>query len=203
MYPLPPALPTQDGGARGSGRGWTGARQPTWGSQRPPSRAPECPFSGLSLTTATSRPLSPLGSGVEALSAPLPLRARAHPGLLLKPPNPQGQRFDRAHFQENGRGCHGLLSGTRESPCPPLPTWALGSHVEGPARLWGDRRPSSSSGGKHYAIRAPLLHAHTRPPAREGPRLGSVTWGLAWTPRRAKAWKALWLLVVCPVLLIF
>lgn len=65
------------------------------------------------------------------------------------------------------------------------------------ARL-GDSDAPSSSGGKHYAIRAPLLaHWLLRPEGEGGGPPGQRAWG------QARAWKALWLLVVRPVLLIF
>lgn len=163
-----PRCPPQDGGAGGSGRGWTGARQPTWGFQRPPPWAPECPFSGLSLTAATSRPLSPLGSGVEALSAPFLRRARARPGVLLKLLHPQGQRFDPPTFRKMAAAAAASSGAPSGAPGITVPASAhLGAGLTRRVwQAWGDRCPSSSSGNT-MQYRLPFS---TGPlPAGEGP----------------------------------
>lgn len=205
MHPPPPPLPTQEGGASGSGRGWTGARQPTWGSQRPPPRAPECPFSGLSLTTATSRPLSPLGSSVEALVSPLPPQSQGPPRGPAEAPTPKGSVSTLPTFRKRAAAATASFWAPRNRHarlCPPRRWGQTSRGLPGLGRL----TPSSSSGGKHYAIQAPFS-THTRfcRPGRVpmAPRQGSVAWGLARSPWQARAWKALWLLVVRPVLLIF
>lgn len=128
--PLPPTLHWglclhRLGGTGGMGGAGLVPVSQHGGPADPPPRAPECPFSGLSLTMATSCPLLTLGLAWKLCQPCLLLSLE--PGLTRVPaesPTPQRQHSCSAHPQAP-RNCPGL----------PLPRPVPRSDVEGPAWL--------------------------------------------------------------------
>lgn len=119
-----------------------------------------------------SRPLSPLGSGVEALSAPFLRRARARPGVLLKLLHPQGQRFNPPTFRK-------MAAAAKASSGAPGITVPASAHLGAgltrrACQAWGDRCPSSSSGNTMQYRLSFSTHTRCCPPGRapRGPQPG-------------------------------
>lgn len=76
-----------------------------------PTRAPECPFSGLSLTTATACLMLPLGFMSSPGSLMLVTLSCSHTQRSLTFLCPQGQGVECAYLQERSQHCLGLPLG--------------------------------------------------------------------------------------------
>lgn len=149
-YPTPfPLGATQSKGTGGMGGAGLALVSQHGGPADPPPRAPECPFSGLSLTMATSFPIHPWVDmeALPALSPPPP----PEPGLTQVPnefplPPPKGSIPSLPTF----RKMSSLRYPGTNLPPPQCPG-QMSHDLLSSRNLW---HPSLSLGGKHYAIQA-------------------------------------------------
>lgn len=131
----------------------------------PPPRAPECPFSGLSLTMPRSSPTLALGLAFGSSVTPSPTpELGPDPGVPQIPPIPhlQGQRLVCAHLQENGRSLASLGAtrngqGGRWVPPTLAPTHCAWSADRG---AW---ETAGSLAVNYYAIPVPVSYVHAQP----------------------------------------
>lgn len=162
-------------------RGRTGAHQPAWGpTVSPTPRAPECPFSGLSVTMPMSCPTLALGLTF---------------GSSVTPPYPQSwgqtQGYPKTLPSPTPRAATCVCPPSGKRPQLGLPKGQPGMAREGllgARQLW-PTAPGQPAGGResaagslavnYYAIPVPIFYVHAQPCWSGGQQRGR--WATAWS----------------------